>query len=604
MSEAKLERVRKRFREETPYWATHVAKIVTKRGDLVPLVPKAGQLELDRRLEEQRLAGKPQRAIVLKARQVGISTWTQAKLIHRCTQRSRYNAVVVAHDRETGAKLYRMGETIYANLPDDPKLGLKPDVGQYRRSRFLHFANGGKEAWAKGNAWPDSSYFVDTAGEFQAGRGGTYRAVHASEVAFWQDIQAKLTALRNAVPRDPETLFLIESTANGYNEFKDEWDRAEAGDSDYIPFFWPWWKEDEYQLAFANETERELFVIGDGPYGEEEPKLVEEFGLSKEQLHWRRVVIANECGGRVDIFHQEYPSSPEEAFLATGQRVFDPYLVRGVLFGCDETDPKSPTLEHPGPVRGKLIGQDKIARRARVGTVMVPQKPVWVPREPGSIAPIEWRLWLPETELEERTRDYVIGCDVSGGELNETTEPAYHAISVIDHESKEQVAEYASRTDPDLLAVELLLAALFFNRAWVAVERTGGWGLPVVRRLFLDFGYPFVYKSRKKDSPSEKQDHRLGWDTNRQTKPILEAGTAELLREGTHGIKSRALAMEMTTYVRDDAGRTGPEPGKYSDRLIAYMIAQQVSRELPVKHNRTGGSGVIRTYRQKDPVTG
>ena len=60
----------------------------------------------------------------------------------------------------------------------------------------------------------------------------------------------------------------------------------------------------------------------------------------------------------------------------------------------------------------------------------------------------------------------------------------------------------------------------------------------------------------------------------------------------------------MTTYVKDERGKTGPEPGKYSDRLIAYMIAQQVARELPVKRRRTGGSGVIHTYRQRDPVTG
>lgn len=592
------EALRKRIRESTPYWAEKFAKIVDKQGRLVPLEAKAGQLEFDRQLEAQRADGKPMRALALKARQVGISTWVQAKAVHRCTLRERYDALTVAHDRETGAKLYRMAETIYANLPDDPEL--KPKLGQHRRQRFLHFAGDG--LWTHGQAFPDSRYFVDTAGEFQAGRGGTYPFIHGSEVAFWAQIMLKLTALMAAVPDDPQTLIALESTANGFNEFKDLWDDAEEGRSAYLAFFWPWHKEEEYRLEFASETEKERFIVGDptNPHAEEESDLVKNFDLELEQLHWRRYVIANKCGGDTRIFHQEFPSTPAEAFIATGQKVFDPYKAAQLMVKVDLSDPRTPTAENPGPLIGDLkMGQHRTDPTRSGGTIEVPTQALWTPRERGVINPsAPWRLWLPEEELERMapvapSRDpdirpvlkseYVVGVDVSGGNTENTRDPDYHVIEVIDHKTRQQIAEYRSRIDPDLLAREILLAALFFNDALVAIERTGSWGAAPLRILWHDYHYPHVYRSKKIGNANERIDQRLGWDTNVRTKPLLLAGMAELLRIGEDGIKSRVLANELRTYTRTEKGTTEAEPGKYDDALMAYMIAQQVAHDQPMK---------------------
>lgn len=573
-------------------WTREYGQIVDKRGKLVDFVPNEGQTALVEALMEQREQGKPMRAVVLKARQIGFSTVTQALLILRSTLMEHHSAIVVAHDRETGGKLYRMGERFYRSLPEEK--WLKPEIASHRRARHLHFANRAKEAWQRGHVWPDSTYGVDTAGEFQAGRGGTYHSVHASEVAFWDDITAKLTALRSAVPRDPDTLIILESTANGHNEFKEEWDRAESGESDYLAFFWPWWKEPTYSQPFMNEAEREAFAIGDGPYGEEEPELVEKFGLTKEQLHWRRTMIANELGGDLRMFQQEFPAYPEQAFLATGSHVFDPALVQVVLDRTKLTDPKAK--------KGKLEAGEYVKRAGRMGEVEVPEQPKWVPLPPNGIAAgCDWRIWnMPHAD-----RQYVIGVDVSGGETTGGNDPAAHAIEVIDHLTGDQVAEYSSRIDPDLLSDQVYMAGRFYNDAWIAVERTGSWGQPIIRRLWNDYAYPFLYETTSLDRREDKRLKSLGWDTNRKTKPLLIAYGQELLREGSHGIVSRALAMEMRTYVRDEKGKTDPEPGKFSDRLMAWLIAQQVAQELPVKRNYSGDSRPRHTgFRARDPVTG
>lgn len=569
--------IKRRLFEDTPYWAEKLARVVTKEGELVPLKCKPGQLKLDRMLEEQREAGKPQRAIALKARQVGISTYSQAKLLHRATLRERCDALTVAQDRETGAKLYRMAERMYQNLPDDPIL--KPKTGRRVRQKEMHFV--GESLYEA--PYPDSRYLVDTAGEDTSGRGGTYRQCHFSEVAFWPQIAEKLNALLAAVPKDPDSLVIMETTANGFNEFKDWWDDAEAGRSDWIAFFWPWFEEEHYRLKFVNETEREEFIVGDEkhPYAEEEPELVKEYGLDLEQLHWRRQTIANDFGGDLKLFKQEMPANPLEAFISTGSKVFDSFRVAQVQRRVDDTDPLHPTSENPGPEIGDFqIGSTESHPNMKGGTTQVPKSALWVPREkgvPNQGAP--WKLWLSD----QPSSEYIVAVDVSGGQTETTDEPDYHAIQVIDQKTREQVAEYRSRIDPDEVADQALLAALYFKQAWIGVEVTGGWGGPVVRILYRDYHYPFVYRSQRVGQTSEKTEKRLGFSTDTRTKPLLIAGMAALLREEADGIRSRNLAGELSTYTRDEKGATGAESGKYDDLLMAYMIGQHLASSIPLR---------------------
>lgn len=598
------ERFKERLRTDTPLWGRECGRIIDKERHKVPLLLNPGQAEFFRQVEAQRTAGKPMRAVILKARQIGFSTLVQGMLIQRATLTANYHTAVVAHDRETGAKLYRIGQRFYGNLPAE----VKPEIASHRRAQFLHFGDKG-ESWMHGDVWPDSTYYVDTANETEAGRGGTFSAIHGSEVAFWADFTTKITALQAAVPDDPETMLFLESTANGHNEFKDFWDQTYAGENDYIPFFWAWHQEPSYTLPFSNDQEREAFVVGDGAVGEDEEMLIDRFGLSLEQLNWRRYTISNKTAGRIDKFKQEYPSFPEEAFLTTGHRVFDPQIVSSILVGCDVTDPLVPTQDAPGPERGLLrAARTSMIGSMRGGMVERPEEPEWEPDPAG-----KWRLWKPALREDEdekpifepHTDDrFVIGVDVSGGIRTNTVDPAWNAISVINHETREQVAEYRSREDDMLLAQQVYLAALLFNNAWVAIEITGGYGAPVNRRLTLDWGYPHCYKRTSLDSERGREHDLLGWDTNMKTRPIIIANFVEMTREGTHGVKSRVLAQEMLTFVRAETGRVEPEPGKFSDLLFAEMIAQEVANLMPLRRPTSNGNGRARSRRRRDPVTG
>lgn len=584
-------------------------RIVDKRRETVPFEFNDGQAAFEAKIKRRFIdQGRAVRAIILKARQIGFSTQTQARMIRGCTLYPNRHGLVVAHEKEAAGGLFGIGQGMYSRLEQVPEL--KPQTRYHTRQQFIHFAPPERDAWLSGDLFPDSKYQVDTANEAETGRSKTYDYLHLSEVAFWANVIKKLTALLQTVPDEPHTWIILESTANGANLFKDEWDKAVSGESDYLAFFWPWWKEPSYSLPFANEAEHAAFKPGRGRYSEGERELLdpgpvdyetgEHVPLTLEQLNWRRMVLRRPAM-TLDLFQQEYPATPEEAFIASGRTRFDQKAVSQILVSIDVTDPGIPDKANPGPILGgfRAGATDVIDSPRGTGKIEVPKDPIWVPE--GEWTGDPWKLWLPrdaegmpslapvseregKREVAKR-RQFIGGVDVSGGQMEEgATETDWHAIEFIDHRTREQVAEYRSHEDPDLLAAQLYLAALYFGEPEIAVEVTGGWGLPVARKLYFDYRYRFVYIRTRLEGRAESEDDRLGWSTSRATKPILESNMDELLRAGIPGlVKSRELAHEFRTYVRDEKGRTGAEAGKHDDLLIALMIAHQVAEETPLR---------------------
>jgi hypothetical protein len=556
----------------------------------VPFVLRPPQLKLWHVLEAQRARGEPMGAVVLKARKTGISTMAQGLLIWRTTLIRLHHANVIAHNSQTAGAIMEIAELMYSNLPEieDPELMLKPPIANRRRLKELRF--GEPDGFSGRNprrtlGADHSSYVVDTAKEFEGARGLTLQSVHGSEVAFWADLKRKLISLDNAIDfTDPNTLVIYEGTANGFNEFKDLCDRAHAGEMQFPLVFIAWFDDPRYRRRLTAREAAE-FVVGEHACGEEEPELVVRYGLDVEQLAWRRWAIENLCQSDIEIFHQEYPSFPEQAFLSTGQSVFGGVLIQKAI---------RDSRAAPEPQIATLKAGATTERKTRRGTIRVPTAVKLIEETRG-----QWEIWTPPTP----TGQYVIACDPATGE--EDVDAAF-AIQIIDHETREQCAQYEGQTEPDLVAEQLYLACLLYGahrRPWLCVERTGGYGLSLIDALYHEYGYRQMYTRRKPDAATGNYADRLGWDTNRQTKGLLHDEAMALLREGTHGIRSVRLSRQMETYVRKGSGRTGPLPGARSDLLLAWMIAQTVASEKAprVARERT----TVKTHRRvRYAVTG
>lgn len=541
---------------------------------MVALEPKPAQLRVWEAAWAQRQAGEPVRLIVPKARKEGVSTFAVSHLIQRATMRPNTNCISVAQDSETAGELLQMGTMIHAHLPDSPEWPIKPPIANRLRRKELAWGNPSRASQQAGDLGINSRFISDTASEYEAGRGFTYHGVHGSEVALWRDIKRKLGSLLNAVPDDPETFVILESTSKGFNHWRTLCHAARDGENDFALVFLPWFEEPQYQRRFLSDSEREEFAktIGDGPWGEDEPGLVEDFGLSLEQLNWRRWAIANRTQGDLDLFKQEYPSTLDESFLATGATVFSQAHVS-----------RAARRVRAPIATANMAATEYRQYRSGYGVIAVPTKPEL---SPGTL----WRIWaMPEPDGR-----YVLGADPAGDDTADPSDRAMHAAVIIDHRSREQVAEVEFQGDTDRFAEQILLGALFYNRATVAVESTGSWGIPVLRRIYRDWRYPHVYRRKRLVDGKETDDERLGFDTNRTTKGFLIEAGREMLREGTHGIASEHIVRQMTTFVRDSRTRFGPSKGERADLLMAYLIAHLVAHETPVRHAGLS-EGVIST---------
>lgn len=259
-------------------------KVRDKQGDLLVLKPNRAQQEFER------IAGR--RNIVLKARQVGMTTWIAARFFLATITRPGTVTVQVAHDQAAAEQIFRIVHRFLANLPEEWRMGaLETSRANVRQLVFPRL---------------DSEYRVETAADREAGRGLTIRNLHCSEVARWPGAAAEtLAGLRAAVA--PQGEIVLESTPNGAAGcFYDEWQRAD--ETGTVRHFFPWWYEGNYRAP----------AKGLRPTAEER-ELKQRAGLDNEQLAFRRALRAN--FGR--LAPQEYAEDPAACFLASGECVFD-----------------------------------------------------------------------------------------------------------------------------------------------------------------------------------------------------------------------------------------------------------------------------------------
>lgn len=298
---------REALRALWPDELTYISKthfIRTKEaGRIVLLDPNYAQRRFHQDvITECRSQGMPIRGIILKARQLGFSTFIQSWNYEQCDREPFHSAVTLSYDVESTKELFGKAQFI-RNRQYFPR-----DTSR-KSTETLEFAEHG------------SMFYAITAGRKAVGRSYTYHHMHCSEIPMWDDAEESLGAAVQAVPSEPDTSIFYESTARGARgTFYDDWIKAERGENDFIPFFAPWFWDPKYSLEFPDPDSANAFGRSLNPT---ERRLQSEWNVTLEQLHWRRFKIRNDLQGSEAKFRQEYPSFPKEAFLTTGTPVFD-----------------------------------------------------------------------------------------------------------------------------------------------------------------------------------------------------------------------------------------------------------------------------------------
>lgn len=281
------------------HYASKCLKIRTKSGSVEPFTLNKAQLHIHQELERQKGETGKVRALILKGRQQGVSTLIGGRFYHRVSWHKGTQAFILTHALDATQNLYKMAQRYYENTPSV----VKPEVSTSNAKELIF-------------GILDSGYKLGTAENKAVGRSATIQLLHGSEVAFWANASEHAKGIMQAVPSEPGTEIILESTANGLgNFFHQQWQQAEAGLSDFRAIFVPWFWQDEYKRP----------IDSDFSLTPEETELAAWYGLSPEQLNWRRYKIAELSVTGQDgqkAFRQEYPNTPDEAFVTTGEDTY------------------------------------------------------------------------------------------------------------------------------------------------------------------------------------------------------------------------------------------------------------------------------------------
>jgi hypothetical protein len=292
MTDTSLERLAK-LRGDLAYFGQQCLKIRTKDEKLAPLELNEAQQEVHRQLEQQKREKGWVRALILKGRQQGISTYIAGRFYHRTSMNRNVNTYILSHEQTASDTLFGMVDRYQRNNPISPHVGAS-NIKELEFDRL------------------DSSYAVATAGTKAGGRGKATSLFHGSEVAFWANAPDHFAASVQGVPLAANTEVVLESTSAGAGgEFYERWQDAEAGRGDYIAIFLPWWLSKEY----ARDPEPGFVLSSEADEGEmSEQEYADTFGLSLAQMCWRRNKIIELR--QPELFKREYPATPNEAWTA------------------------------------------------------------------------------------------------------------------------------------------------------------------------------------------------------------------------------------------------------------------------------------------------
>ncbi|MFP6888269.1 MAG: hypothetical protein VCF07_00710 [Nitrospinota bacterium] len=291
------------YADDPEHFNRECVTIKSKSGQLMPLEWNAAQRLLHERLEDQKARTGKVRALVPKARQMGVSTYVAARYYAGTTLHKGRSTYILTHEDLATKNLFNMARRIHEHVPEDIRVPADLD-----NANQLYF--GGIE----------SGYEIGTARTKAKGRSQTIQLFHGSEVAHWANGQDNLAGVMQAIPDEEGTEAILESTANGIGGlFYEMCMEALVGEGEYELCFLPWFMDKGY--------EKEPPPNWDAPA--EWRTYLEQYDLEDRQLFWafaKNRELAKGCGGSIEepcwLFRQEYPATIHEAFQTSGEHSF------------------------------------------------------------------------------------------------------------------------------------------------------------------------------------------------------------------------------------------------------------------------------------------
>jgi len=474
--------------------------------------------------------------LILKGRQQGFTSFITAYQLACTITRKNFEGFTAADEEGNTAAIFESkAKLTYTLLPD----AVKP-TEKYNNRRQLLFEK------------LNSSWEVKTASK-NMGRSRTIVFFHGSEAAFWRDgISGTQAGIGEALTKG--AIQIYESTANGYNEYKELWD---AGSWENC--FYEWWRTSEYRMGFESDEReawyREHLASAKGWIWDRCRWLTDDIKLDMDQVYWYCVKYAGYINK--DLIKQEYPCSALEAFLASGLCVFDQEKlvmrmeVLKLQYAAQPPRRGSFRFKWQDPETKDKILDDSIK---------------WVEDKNGPITIYEDR---------QDRYPYVIGGDTKGEGKDK------YAATVINNISGKRCATlHMQVTNSKPYTWQVYCLGRYFNGALIGIEINFNTApIEELQRL----RYPKQYVRQQYDTMAKATVQKYGWKTDGNTRPLIIDKEIDLVENNIDLFADLTFLGECLTFVYDKNGRPDAESGKHDDVLISDMIANEIRSQQTFK---------------------
>lgn len=532
--------------------------IIDKRNRRVPFLLNSTQRKILAELRRLIAAGIPPRLLILKARQVGISTLIEALLFWACLTQPNRSSLVIAHKMKSSKTLFRMTRNFHRFLPDSMR--------QRRRLENvseIEFDSG-------------SRLEVEVQGD---PRGYAAQGVHVSEAAFFTELEVTLTSVMQTLPYSTESLCAIESTANGVgNKFHKLWQRASGlaldeqvpeDERGWTPIFIPWFEHEEYRIPLDGKA---LTITA------EEARFMRLHNITLEQMKWRRWCISTNLDGDEDLFAQEYPATPEEAFALSGRPAFDVQAVQHYTKQIADA-----VREKRLPVRMEIESDPP-----GIGSVDI------VEHERG-------RLRIFGYPKDRHT--YIVGADPSEGDPGSDPSP----LAVLCQQTLDLEATWYGKAPPDVLACHAIDLARYYNDALV-INEANNHGI-LFHETVLQLGYPnLYYRKVSEESVAGKITEKPGYLSTRRNREHLFNTLRKYVRMRMGRLPCPHFVQQMQSLVYIE-NKAEAQAGSEKDLLISFALCLMAHRGSMANPLEPLPDAVIRSVateaallRERDPA--
>lgn len=574
--------VRVRCEYDFAFWAALYVFIKNKGGgeDVLFRLTRP-QRKFVERLETLRKGGKPIRLILLKARQWGGSTTSQLymawlQLIHKVG----LNSLIIAHQGAGSDEIKDMFDRMIKAYP----LEMLYKLGDIYNENEPKLVGVGKSGSIHRVPQRNCKIKIGTAERPDSCRGGDYNLVHLSEVGLWKTTDGKrpediVRSACSGILLEPYTMIVYESTANGTgNFFQIEYDAAKRGVSQFEAMFVSWFDIEKYSLPFESDEEKADFGIW--LWENRNSEIVSsarvecgkylwslwEKGATLEAIHW--YVLERSKYNEHATMASEYPSDDEEAFVHSGERVFDKYKVKSFEKSCK-----------PPKFIGDVYADGDEGKDAL--------KNVRFTRDTQGLF---WVWDLPEVDENEIvTNRYLTVVDIGGRskKADFSVITVFDRLFMMDGGVPHVVAQWYGHIDMDILAWKSAQIAAYYDNSLLVIESNTLETHDKERSVDGDLShfilnqikdvYPNLYARRQsEDEIRDGIPRKYGFHTNVATKPMIISTLIKVVREHLYVERDNRCLSEYLTYEKKKNGAFGAIAGKHDDLLMTRAIGLHI----------------------------